>query len=365
MKIAVTGAGGLIGFHVLCRLQAEGFGELVPLSTADFQDPALLAEKLRGCEVVVHTAALNRGAPEAVEAENRSITDRLVAALGTAEKLKQIFFTSSVKRADDNAYGAMKRYAENKLAQVAATRGARFVNWILPHVFGEQGKAFSNSAVHTFCYQWAKNEPPAEVQATASLELLHAQDLAEEMVAAIRHPGAEERRVAGRAISVGETNERIRALAERYRSGVLPDLNDPLDLALFNTLRSFFYLQEPRLKIEERRDERGVLFEAVRTTGMGQAFVSWTEPGFTRGNHFHLRKIERFCVLEGEAEIQVRRLFSSETQTFRNQGRPLMLDIPTLHTHNIRNVGPRPLLTLFWANEIFDPERPDTYREVV
>ena len=98
---------------------------------------------------------------------------------------------------------------------------------------------------------------------------------------------------------------------------------------------------------------------------MGQSFVSWTEPGFTRGNHFHFRKIERFCVLQGQAEIKIRRLFSEHTHVFRNDGRPLMIDMPTLHTHNIKNVGAEPLVTLFWANEIFDPQAPDTYSEQV
>ncbi len=109
-----------------------------------------------------------------------------------------------------------------------------------------------------------------------------------------------------------------------------------------------------------------MLFEAVKGGGGGQTFLSWTEPGVTRGDHFHLSKVERFLVLEGEAVIRIRRVLGKEVWEYRVDGRvPAAVDMPTLHTHSIENVGARPLLTLFWTHDIFEPSAPDTYADPV
>jgi UDP-2-acetamido-2,6-beta-L-arabino-hexul-4-ose reductase len=114
-------------------------------------------------------------------------------------------------------------------------------------------------------------------------------------------------------------------------------------------------------------DPRGVLYEVSRSAGGGgQTFLSWTHPHITRGDHFHLRKIERFVVVDGDAVIRIRRVLGNEVWTFRVDGAaPTAIDMPTMHTHSIENVGKRPLLTLFWTNEVFDPASPDTYADRV
>jgi len=118
------------------------------------------------------------------------------------------------------------------------------------------------------------------------------------------------------------------------------------------------------LKLNE--DIRGALFEAVKGGGGGQSFLSWTKPGVTRGNHFHLNKVERFLVVQGQAIIRIRRVLQDEIWEFAVSGdRPSAVDMPTLHTHSIENIGAEPLLTLFWTNEIFDPNEPDTYFDPV
>jgi UDP-2-acetamido-2,6-beta-L-arabino-hexul-4-ose reductase len=104
----------------------------------------------------------------------------------------------------------------------------------------------------------------------------------------------------------------------------------------------------------------------VKTRHGGQAFLSTTHPGITRGRHYHRHKVERFLVVDGEAEIRIRRLFDEEVKVFRVSGvEPCYVDMPTFHTHEITNVGDRDLLTLFWSHEVFDPAHPDTYPEPV
>ena len=119
---------------------------------------------------------------------------------------------------------------------------------------------------------------------------------------------------------------------------------------------------EERLKdLKLHADERGDLFEAIRVDGKGQVFLSTTHPGVTRGDHFHTRKVERFLVLSGKAKIRLRKVMDDEVFTYEVNGdKPQAIDIPTLHTHNITNVGDEPLVTLFWAGEHFDLENSDT-----
>jgi UDP-2-acetamido-2,6-beta-L-arabino-hexul-4-ose reductase len=112
-------------------------------------------------------------------------------------------------------------------------------------------------------------------------------------------------------------------------------------------------------------DDRGDLFETVRAHGgTGQAFVSTTRPGKLRGEHYHLHKVERFFVVKGEAEIRLRRLLHDDVVTFRLSGeRPSFVDMPTLWVHNIRNVGESELVTMFWSDQLLDPDNPDQYPE--
>jgi UDP-2-acetamido-2,6-beta-L-arabino-hexul-4-ose reductase len=119
------------------------------------------------------------------------------------------------------------------------------------------------------------------------------------------------------------------------------------------------------IPIEVYDDARGRLFELIKTTA-GQAFVCITKPGCVRGNHYHTRKLERFFVVQGEAEISVRSIYNDRAVTVRVTGsNPEFVDIPLLHAHNIKNVGKSDLILLVWASEIFSPEDPDTFSEIV
>lgn len=109
-------------------------------------------------------------------------------------------------------------------------------------------------------------------------------------------------------------------------------------------------------------DERGSFFECIRERNGGQVSFSTTKPGILRGEHFHFTKVERFLVLSGEAVIRVRKLYDDTVHEFHVSGeKPVFVDMPTYYTHNIENTGTSELTTLFWINEFFDPDNPDTY----
>lgn len=367
MKIGVTGSAGLLGRHAHALLHSSGGGYTVALATRDtFRSDDALDRFVSGLDGVLHLAGVNRG--DDVEFGNVRIAEQLTAALRRTRSRPSIAYANSIHHTQDSVYGQGKRRAGELLEAWGAESGGRIGNFVLPHVFGEFGKPFYNSVVSTFCHQLAHNDVP-RIDADGQLELLHALSVAEHLLAWLVDPNLPvgHIRLEGEQLTVSQLLARLNAMLTRYMTdGVVPSLDSPIDLNLFNTLRSYLYPHAYPKALTLRTDPRGELFEAIRTENGGQVFLSTTVPGVTRGNHWHMRKVERFLVVGGEADIRIRRLFSEEVTTFHVSGTaPAYIDIPTMHVHSITNTGSQTLQTLFWAHEIFDPARPDTYAEAV
>jgi UDP-2-acetamido-2,6-beta-L-arabino-hexul-4-ose reductase len=367
MKLVITGARGLLGWHLQCHLGAnERFRDhLVLLDHPSFDDNAKLAEALTDATAVIHLAGVNRASEAEVETGNIVIAKRLVEGLQNANAVPHLLYANTVHKDQDNAYGRGKAAAHQIFVDWASHRNAKYTELVLPHVFGECGRPFYNSVVFTFCHQLVQGES-LTVNSAGHLELLHAQDISEQIVEALEQDHTGELRLQGRKMSVPAVAERLSAMYDSYSHDVIPDLRDRFDLQLFNTLRSFMYPTFYPRSLKLNTDDRGALFEAVKNDNGGQAFLSTTKPGITRGNHYHFNKVERFLVVKGQANICIRRLLDNHVETFAVSGeQPVYVDMPTLHTHNITNTGDDELMTLFWSHEIFDPEAPDTYFEPV
>ena len=371
LKIGITGADGLIGWHLRAWLRAHRPDAEVRLARrATFADADELFRFAGGLDAVVHCAGMSRGNDAEVEETNVDLAQKLSqackAAAGNGSRHPQLVFTNSLRVDCDTAYGRGKRTAAEIMAASAAQHGAIFTNLILPHVFGEFGKPFYNSVVSTFCHQLALGEIP-QLHVDGGLELMHAQCVAVRCIAAIEDAVAGECRVSGAPFKVSVLLDKLAVMAGSYiGQNVIPNLSDAFDLALFNTLRSYLSRHLAQTRLTVHKDYRGALFEAVKTDNGGQTFLSTTHPGIIRGNHFHTYKFERFLVCSGEAEIRLRRLFSDDVEVFHVSGdSPCCIDIPTFYTHNIKNAGCGELVTLFWVSEIFNPARPDTFHETV
>jgi UDP-2-acetamido-2,6-beta-L-arabino-hexul-4-ose reductase len=163
-------------------------------------------------------------------------------------------------------------------------------------------------------------------------------------------------------ITLGELAARITAFREMRTSLKVPDFEDDLNRCLYATYLSHLDPNDFAYSLDRKSDSRGSLAEFVKLQSGGQIFVSRTGPGITRGNHYHHTKTEKFLVLEGDAVVRFRALYGAEIIEHRVDGRDFrVIDIPPGYTHSIENLGTGELVTLFWANEIFDPSRPDTY----
>ena len=369
-KVVVTGANGLLGWHACSRVYAKNCAArfnnssepftLAALGNKEFNDDKTLQNALSDADCVLHFAGMNRGADNVVEEANPAIAERLTAALKTTGSSPHIVYANSVHAKLDNPYGRSKRIA----GEILSSFSGKFTDIVLPHIFGERAKPFYNNVTATLIQQLI-DDSPLSVNPDGKVQLLHAGEAAQLAIDA----GLEEKSgvIKPRAteLSVPDLLDKLTHFHKCYQSDIFPDMNRSFDQALFNTYRSATYPHQcPRI-LEMKNDIRGSLFEAVKGAG-GQTFLSTTHPGVTRGNHFHIDKVERFLVVKGDAIIRIRRVMSDKVSEYKVSGKnPSAIDIPTLHTHSIENVGTDELLTLFWSDSIFDPSNPDTFADTV
>jgi UDP-2-acetamido-2,6-beta-L-arabino-hexul-4-ose reductase len=260
-------------------------------------------------------------------------------------------------------YGSAKAEAGRILEAAATEVGARFENVLLPNLFGEHGRPFYNAVTATFSHLVAQGESPT-VDNDKLLTLLHVQNAADLLTGV---GSLDSQPVLEHEIAVSELLSKLQGMAALYRAGEIPDVATTFDRDLFNTYRSFTFPAQAPVKLTRHADARGSFFEIIRSHGgPGQSSFSTTEPGISRGDHFHRRKIERFTVLSGTATIALRKLFTSEVIEFEVTGdAPAAVDMPTMWSHKITNTGSETLYTSFWTNDIFNPESPDTIAEAV
>ena len=365
MKVVITGAYGFIGWHVSCFFSSLKNIELCRIGRQEFHNSSLLDSALFKADLVIHLAGVNRGRDEDVFSKNVSLAKELIRGLLRTNSKAHLFYSNSTHHICDSHYGRGKSKAADIFNEWANQQGCQFSNLILPHIFGECGRPFYNSVVSTFSYKLANGELP-KIDHDGDLELLHASYIGPTILNLYESGKSGLKRMTGVQCKVSEFLERITALVKSYQSGIIPDLRESIDLELFNTYRSYLYTQYYPKDLVLHTDSRGSLFEAAKSNNGGQCFISTTKPGVTRGNHFHFHKVERFLVVQGNARVSLRKCFDDRVINFIVNGdEPQFIDIPTLHTHNITNIGDTELLTLFWSHEIFDPEKPDTFVEEV
>ena len=362
MKIVLTGAYGFLGWHLRCRLLAHGGFDVVTVGRSNFGN---LAQLVDGAEAVIHVAGVNRGSSDdEVRNANIDLARAVAAAVKAAPSPPRIIYANSIQALTDSPYGTGKRVAGEILAEVASQLRVEFVDVMLPNLFGEHGRPRYNSFVATFADGIA-NGQSFEV-ADRQVELLHAQDAAESLIGALSGPSRDVR-PRGEMRGVAEIADLLAGFRDVYQRGEVPELAGSFEQNLFNTFRAAGFPRFGVTRFEKRTDPRGSLVETVKSHGSGgQVFFSSTVPGVTRGEHFHLKKIERFVVISGTARIQLRRLFTNQLTSFEVTGEnPVAIDMPTMWAHNITNTGDSELLTLFWTDSIFDPAAPDTYPQSV
>lgn len=360
MKVLLTGADGFLGWHTRTRLFAHTDHEVVAVGLPQWPR---LAEFTAGVDAVIHLAGIN---DHANEEGNVELAQHLVEAFPSNERFPRVVFSNTIHADTDTPYGRGKRRAADLLAAAATARGGSFVDVRLPNLFGEHARPNYNTFTATFIDAILTGRTPQITD--RQIGLLHVQDAAQALIdASSLVPPATGRGLATPAptqTSVLAVYETLAHQHEVYaRAGEIPALASKLEVNLFNSLRAAMFPTNIPIRFTAHTDARGSFVELVRLQGGGgQTSFSTTKPGITRGDHFHLRKIERFAVLSGSARISLRRAFHDEVIDFDVSGeQPCAIDMPTGWSHNITNTGDDELTTLFWINELYDPADPDTF----
>lgn len=374
MKIVITGAGGLIGWHAAVRIHAANCSarstrssgqpepyQLVCLDRTKFQNDSWLHTAVSGADAILHFAGVNRATNTDIEIDNSEIAERLVEACIKEGVKPHIVYANSIHATSDTPYGRSKRIAGEILARV----GGKYTDLVLPHIFGECARPRYNNVTATFIEAVIKGMEP-DVNPDGYVELLHAGSAAQLALDAVQARQSGVIMPEARRISVVKLLAMLQKFHTDYSNNIYPDLQDPFTVQLFNSYRVALYPVGFPRSLMLYSDTRGSLFEVVKGGGGGQTFMSTTKPGITRGNHFHLKKVERFLVVQGEALIRIRKVLTDQVWEYHASGdRPAFVDMPTLHTHSIENIGSKPLLTVFWTHELFNPGAPDTYADPV
>lgn len=367
----VTGASGFLGRHMVEALSRR---EGCSVVTIDRRSSAeVLRAGLEKVETIWHLAGVNRPKEEAeFQTGNEGLTRDLLDMLRLMGRRPTIVFASSIQATLDNPYGRSKRMAEEAIEDWAAETGAQALIFRLPNLFGKWCRPNYNSVTATFCHNIAQGLPITVSDPARQLELAYVDDVVAAMIivapstieASSPGVGNIRRPKISRSfqITLGELAARIAVFRELRTSLKIPDFGDDLNRFLYATYLSYLNSNDFAYSLDRKSDSRGSLAEFVKLQSGGQIFVSRTGPGITRGNHYHNTKTEKFLVLEGQAIVRFRALQGPEVIEYRVDGRDFcVIDIPPGYTHSIENLGTGDLVTLFWANEVFDPSRPDTY----
>jgi len=383
IKVGITGQTGFVGTHLYntLGLYPEKF-ERISFEDAYFQNKNKLKEFVQSCDAIVHLAAMNRhNDPEVLYKTNIGLVSQLITACEATHSTPHILFSSSTQEERDNLYGKSKKEGRELFEQWADRNSAQFTGFIIPNVFGPFGNPYYNSVVATFCHQLTHNETP-KIDVDGEIKLIYVSELVEVIIKKIKEHSVAQSNIVSNpvipcetffvphtsSIKVSELLEKLQEYKENYfEKGIIPNLNDSFELNLFNTFlcyidhETFFPFH---LKLNT--DDRGSFVETIKLNSGGQVSFSTTVPGITRGNHFHTRKAERFAVIKGRARIELRRIGTDKVLSFELDGKePAFVDMPVWFTHNITNIGDEELFTIFWINEHYDAEDPDTFFEKV
>lgn len=365
MKILVTGANGFVGKNLISQLKNQGYENIYEVTRAT--DPHLLEQYAKECEFVFHLAGVNRPIEKSEFIEgNEGFTKRLIELLEKYQNKSPVLFSSSIQAEKENPYGNSKRACEQLLFSYSRATGAKVFIYRLPNLFGKWCRPNYNSVVATFCHKIARNQPIEIHDRKTKLTMCYIDDVVHEFLSALEGRPT----VNGKFCSVpvtyevglGELSDKLYSFRANRKSLIMPSLEKEFDRALYSTFLSYLEEDNFSYRLKKNSDNRGWLAEFIKSKELGQIFISKTKPGVIRGNHWHHTKVEKFLVIQGDATIRFRKIDSDKVIEYQVNGEiPEVVDIPVGYTHSIENTGIEDVITLFWACEIFNPEKPDTY----
>lgn len=365
MKILVTGAKGFVGKNLVAELKNRNYNEIYEcdIETTDEE----LDEYTKNCEFVFHLAGVNR--PEKEEdfmKGNFGFTSVLLEKLKKHNNKCPILITSSIQAKLDNPYGKSKKAGEDLMFTYAKKTGAKVYVYRLTNLFGKWCRPNYNSVVATFCNNIAKGLEIKINDPSVVLDLAYIDDVLKELINAMEGNASIKDGYGyipvTHTVTLGEIADLILKFKKSREDLQIPNMKNEFEKNLYSTYLSYLPENEFGYQVKMNIDNRGSFTEIFKTEERGQVSVNISKPGIVKGNHWHHTKNEKFVVVSGEGVIRFRKINSSEVIEYKVSGEKIeVIDIPCGYTHNIENTGKTDMVTIMWANEVFNPEKPDTY----
>ncbi|MBQ8248651.1 MAG: capsular polysaccharide biosynthesis protein CapF [Clostridia bacterium] len=398
MNILITGAAGFVGKNLTEALKSirDGKDRTHPEITVDElylydidSSAELLDEACKKADFVFNLAGVNRPQnPEEFMQGNFGFASTLLDTLKKHNNTCPIVLSSSIQATligrYDSDYGRSKKAGEELFFDYAKETGAKVLVYRFPNLFGKWCRPNYNSAVATFCNNIANDLPITVNDPAVKLELLYIDDLIDEMLAALagnehhcEFDGIDTVLCAdgkycaapiSHHVTLGEIVELLESFKAQPTTLVMPEIpNGSFAKKLYSTYLSYLPKEKAAFPLKMNVDARGSFTELLKTEKCGQFSVNISNPGITKGQHWHHTKWEFFIVVSGHGLIQQRKIGSDEVLNFEVSGERIeAVHMLPGYTHNIINLSETEnLVTVMWANEQFDPSHPDTFGEVV
>lgn len=369
MKILITGAKGFIGKNLITELRNRKYTDILEYDIeSTLEDLDIFS---RNCDFVFHLAGVNRPKEQKEFLEgNFGFTSILLNNLKKYNNKAPIMLASSIQAILDNPYGVSKKAGEDLLFQYAKETGAKVLIYRFPNVFGKWCRPNYNSAVATFSHNIANNLPISVNDSNLTMNLVYIDDLVKELINALK--GYENRKddfcyvEPVYTVKLGEIVNLLYSFKDSRSNLSVPNTSDDFTRKLYANYLSYLPKEQFSYDIKMNIDQRGSFTEFLKTDDRGQISINISKPGIVKGNHWHHTKNEKFLVVSGKGVIRFRKIDEIEIVEYYVSGDKLqVVDIPPGYTHNIENLGTSDMVTVMWASEKFDPEKPDTiYLEV-
>ena len=382
MKVLITGARGFVGRNLTETLWAVRDGkdrtwglptDLEILECTRQTTRSELEGFCADCDFVFHLAGVNRPETEAeFQTGNADFTETLLSALERHGNACSVLLASSIQAERDNPYGRSKRAAEALVRTHGEKTGSQALIYRLPNLFGKWCRPNYNSVVATFCHNTARGLPITVNDPRTVLTLCYIDDVVDEFLRALA--GRETRKGSfcrvgvEHEVTLGHIAELLGRFHDQPRTLVMPELPaGSFEKKLYSTYLSYLPKEEICFPLKMNRDDRGSFTELLKTEKCGQFSVNITRPGVTKGQHWHHSKWEFFMVVAGHGLIRERQVGGDEVLEFEVSGENIQaVHMLPGYTHSITNLSDtEDLVTVMWANESFDPAKPDTYFEEV
>lgn len=399
MKILITGACGFVGKNLVAALENIKNGKdrthpeltIDALYCYDISTPEdLLSEGVKEADFVFHLAGVNR--PQKEEefiTGNVDFSQKLLTMLKEAGNRCPVMLSSSIQatlsgRYAGTPYAESKKRGEDLFFAYAEETGAKVLVYRFPNLFGKWCRPNYNSAVATFCHNIAHDLPITVNDEKIELELLYIDDLVDEMLAALS--GREHRcefdgvttvlcdngrfcaAPVTHRVTLGEIVRHLESFRAQPKTLVIPEMpKGSFAKKLYATYLSYLPADKAAFALDMKCDERGSFTELLRSASCGQVSVNITKPGVTKGKHWHNTKWEFFIVVAGKGLIRMRKLDSDEVLSYEVSGEKIQaVQMLPGYTHEITNLSDsEDLVTVMWANELFDSDHPDTFFEEI